>query len=165
MKSSQRTAKKKRSRFPEQTFNLPEDIGPGTYDPTAAKDALGPRSPSPDLKHSKPYPDVVDPGQGPAKYSPNKEFVLVKNPEWTIAQKRSTDGPPEDTGGFEFDGKTPQKPIVHAWNREGLGKTPYSETKDLGPGAYDAEKANSQTKVRSYEAFIGKSHSPDRLNQ
>ena len=44
MKTSQRSNKKRRSRFPEQTFNLPEDIGPGTYDATAAKDALGPRT-------------------------------------------------------------------------------------------------------------------------
>ena len=44
MKTSQRSTKKRRSRFPDQTFNLPEDIGPGTYDATVAKDALGPRT-------------------------------------------------------------------------------------------------------------------------
>ena len=121
-----------------------------------------PRSPSPDLKHSKPYKEEVDPSQGPAKYSPNKDFVLVENPKWTILQRRSREGPPENTGGFEFDGKPQERVIGYTWHQSKEGLNPAAGSADLGPGAYDPDKANGQTKVRSYEAFIGQDRSPNR---
>ena len=62
LKSTQRggTAKKKRSRFPEQAINT-ESIGPGAYNTDAGIEAIAPRSPSPDLKNSKPYAHLDDP--------------------------------------------------------------------------------------------------------
>ena len=60
MKSTQRggTAKKKRNRFPEP----PEvTIGPGNYNTDAGIEAIAPRSPSPDIKNSRPYKHLDDP--------------------------------------------------------------------------------------------------------
>ena len=72
MKSTQRggTAKKKRSRFPESLQNTSEAMGPGTYNPDAGIELIAPRSPSPDIKNSRPYKHLDDPSQGPAAYSP-----------------------------------------------------------------------------------------------
>ena len=53
---------------------------------------------------------------GPSAYSPNKEATLVENPKWTIGEKRNKDGPPEDTGGFEFDGKFPERVVGYTWH-------------------------------------------------
>ena len=98
MKTSQRggTTKKKRSRFPEPQYQS-EDIGPGAYNPDKGLEAIAPRSPSPDLKHSKPYKFIDDPSQGPAAYSPQKDFVLIENPKWTFPGKYKKEGPPEPT--------------------------------------------------------------------
>ena len=61
MKTSTRggTTKKRRSRFPEQ--KIEPGGGPGEYNPDKGLDAIAPRSPSPDLKNSKPYTRIDDP--------------------------------------------------------------------------------------------------------
>lgn len=99
MKSSTRggTAKKKRSRFPEPKDDMPADIGPGAYNAERGEKAIAPSSPSPDLRNSRPYDQPFDPSQGPAAYSPNKDFVLIQNPLWTFPGKYKKEGPPEPT--------------------------------------------------------------------
>jgi len=143
-------------------YNAPEDIGPGAYDYEKALDAQAPRSPSPDLKNSRPYPEEIDPSVGPSAYSPKKEFVLYENPHWTILGKRSKEGPPEITRG-PGDYDPADKSFV-----PGFKMYPHEGLKDgggnpgPGPGSFDVTKADKQTFVRSPEALIKGRYDTDR---
>ena len=117
---------------------------------------MAPRSPSPDLKNSRPYPEVIDPSVGPFAYEPNKDFVLVENPAWTIGEKRGGEGDPEQTAGpGEYDPANTNKvkgfTISPERQRPGGGQGVASP----GPGGYDIGAADKQTKPRVPEIKFG----------
>ena len=114
-------------------------------------DSLAPRSPSPDLKNSRPYPAVVDPSVGPFAYSPNKDVVLIENPAWTIGEKRPQAGPSETQGPGDYDPQYPES--------KGFTFAPDRGSKQgessPGPGGYNVEAADKQTKPRNPEIRLG----------
>lgn len=144
MSAPKASAKKKvGSVHPELGYREPEDIGPGAYDCESAMDSLKPRSPSPDLKNSRPYKQPIDPSVGPAALSPNKDFVLITNPAWSFPGQYPKEGDPEPSkAAGDYDPINTNKPPGFTFPPE-KKESPVRDNRD-----YDTSKADSLTRAK-----------------